>query len=51
ANICLVDVDEEFEIDPGNFFSRSRNTAFAGRRVRGRVLLTLAAGRVAHNIL
>jgi dihydroorotase len=51
ANICLVDVDQEFEIEPGNFFSRSRNTAFAGRKVRGKVLLTLAAGRVAHNIL
>ena len=32
ANICLVDVDQEFEIEPGNFFSRSRNTAFAGRK-------------------
>lgn len=48
ANLCLVDTDEEFEVDPEKFFSKSRNTAFAGRRVRGRVLLTLAAGRVAY---
>jgi dihydroorotase len=51
ANLCLIDIDEEYEIDPAAFYSKSRNTAFAGRKVRGRVLLTLAAGRVAHNIL
>lgn len=51
ANMCLVDVDEEYEIDPADFYSKSRNSAFAGRKVRGRVLLTLVAGRVAHNIL
>ncbi|MHB8792124.1 MAG: dihydroorotase [Thermoleophilia bacterium] len=51
ANLCLVDVDEEYEIDPAGFYSKSRNSAFAGRKVRGRVLLTLAAGRMAHNIL
>lgn len=51
ANLCLVDIDEEYEIDQAAFYSKSRNTAFAGRRVRGRVLLTIAAGRAAHNIL
>jgi len=51
ANLCLVDVDGEYEIDPTGFFSKSRNTAFTGRKVRGRVLMTLAAGRLAHNIL
>lgn len=47
ANLCLVDTDEEFEITPKTFFSKSRNSAFAGRSVKGRVLMTLAAGRVA----
>jgi dihydroorotase len=51
ANLCLVDTDTDYEIDPADFVSKSRNSAFAGRRARGRVLLTLAAGRVAHNIL
>ncbi|MDO8736433.1 MAG: dihydroorotase [Thermoleophilia bacterium] len=51
ANLCLVDVDEEYEIDPAGFYSKSRNSAFSGRKVRGRVLLTLVAGRMAHNIL
>ncbi|MHB8858371.1 MAG: dihydroorotase [Thermoleophilia bacterium] len=47
ANLCLVDIDEEFEIDPESFYSKSRNSAFAGTKARGRVLTTLAAGRVA----
>ncbi len=48
ANLCLVDVEEEFAIIPGNFRSKSRNTAFGGRRVKGRIILTVAGGRVAH---
>ncbi len=49
ANLCLVDVNEEFEIDPDGFRGKSRNTPFTGRRVKGRVLLTIAGGRVAYN--
>lgn len=48
ANLCLVDTDKPYEIDPDTFKSKSRNTAFAGRSVKGRVILTLAAGRVAY---
>lgn len=48
ANLCLVDAEAEYEIDPRQFRSKSRNTPFAGRRVKGRVLMTIAAGRVAY---
>ncbi len=48
ANLTLVDTEEEFDIVPDDFKSKSRNTAFAGWRVKGRVLLTLAAGRLAY---
>lgn len=51
ANLCLVDIKEEFEIDPESFRSKSRNTPFAGRRVKGRVVLTVSGGRVAHNVI
>ncbi|MHB1361447.1 MAG: dihydroorotase [Thermoleophilia bacterium] len=47
ANLCLVDIDEEFGIEPERFLSKSRNSAFAGSRARGRVLMTIAAGRTA----
>ena len=48
ANLCLVDTDNEFEIEPASFQSKSRNTPFAGMKVKGRVQMTLAAGRVAY---
>ncbi len=50
ASLCLVDTAEEFRIDPEDFQSKSRHTAFAGRMVRGRVLMTIAAGRVTHRL-
>lgn len=48
ANLCLVDTEAEYVIAPDEFKSKSRNSAFTGRRVNGRVQLTLAAGRVAY---
>lgn len=50
ANLCLVDTGEEFEIDPEKFYSKSHNTPFAGRKVKGKVQMTIAAGRVAFKV-
>ncbi len=47
ANACLVDLDAEWEVGENGYESRSENCCFAGRRLRGKVLLTLAAGSVA----
>ncbi|HET9691135.1 MAG TPA: dihydroorotase [Acidimicrobiales bacterium] len=44
ANICVVDPAEEWVVDPARLVSRSRNTPFAGRRLRGRVRHTVADG-------
>lgn len=48
ANLTLIDTEEEFVIDAAAFRSKSRNSAFAGRQVKGKVLLTIAAGREAY---
>jgi dihydroorotase len=48
ANLTLVDLDAEWEVGEDGYESRSENCCFAGRRLRGRVLLTLAAGSVAY---
>ncbi|RJQ43764.1 MAG: dihydroorotase [Gaiellales bacterium] len=48
ANLALIDTESEYRIDPSTFRSRSRNSAFTGMAVRGRVELTLAAGRLAY---
>jgi dihydroorotase len=48
ANVCLVDLDGEWEVGEHGYESRSENCCFAGRRLQGRVLATLAAGGVAY---
>jgi dihydroorotase len=48
ANVVLVDTEAEWEAGAEGWESRSENSCFAGRRLRGRVLMTVAAGRVAY---
>jgi dihydroorotase len=48
ANVCLVDLAAEWQVGEAGYESRSENCCFAGRQLRGRVLLTLAAGGVAY---
>jgi len=47
ANLCLVDLENEWTVGENGFESRSANNAFLGRRLRGKVLLTTSAGAVA----
>ena len=47
ANLCLLDLESSFEVGEAGYESRSENCCFAGRRLRGRVLLTVAGGSVA----
>jgi dihydroorotase len=48
ANLCLIDLEARFEVGADGYASRSANCCFHGRTLHGRVLLTLAAGQVAH---
>jgi dihydroorotase len=48
ANLVLVDTEAEWEAGAEGWESRSHNSCFAGRKLRGRVLMTVAAGRVAY---
>jgi dihydroorotase len=48
ANLCLVDLHAEWVVGDAGYESRSENCCFAGRRLRGRVLATVAAGAVAY---
>jgi dihydroorotase len=47
ANVTLVDLGASFEVGGEGYASRSANCCFHGRTLRGKVLLTLAAGTVA----
>ncbi|MDQ3758942.1 MAG: dihydroorotase [Actinomycetota bacterium] len=47
ANVALIDLDEEWEAGAEGWESRSENSCFAGRRLKGRSLMTIVAGQVA----
>ncbi len=44
----LIDPNEEWLVEPQHFQSRGRSTPFAGRRLRGRVVLTICRQRIVH---
>jgi dihydroorotase len=48
ADLTLVDLEAEWTVGEDGYESRSENCCFGGRRLRGRVLLTVAAGSVAY---
>jgi dihydroorotase len=48
ANMTLVDLDATWVAGEHGWESRSENCCFAGRALKGRVLLTLAAGAVVY---
>jgi dihydroorotase len=48
ANIALVDLAAEWEVGEAGYESRSANCCFAGRRLTGRVRMTVAAGAVSY---
>lgn len=48
ANICLVDLAAEWQVGEAGYESRSANCAFDGRRLTGRVRMTIADGTVAY---
>lgn len=49
ADIALVDPDAAWTPRPP-FASKSRNTPFSGRRLKGRCVRTFVAGRLAHSL-
>ena len=42
----LIDPREEWTVDASSFRSRGKNTPFQGRRLRGRVIMTICRGQV-----
>jgi dihydroorotase len=44
AHLAVIDLEHEWTVDPAALASRSRNTPYAGRRLRGKVRHTLLGG-------
>jgi dihydroorotase len=50
ADLCIVDLDRPWIVREGDLQSRSRNTAFEGARLTGKVIRTIVGGRTIHQI-
>ncbi|HEX5646746.1 MAG TPA: dihydroorotase [Nitrospira sp.] len=46
ADVAIVDQHAQWEVDPSKFRSKSRNTPFAGWKIKGQVKTTMVGGRV-----
>jgi dihydroorotase len=46
ADVVLIDPAARWVVDPETFFSKSRNTPFAGRQLVGRAEVTIVRGQV-----
>ena len=48
GDVVVIDPAVEWTVDPDRFYSKSRNTPFAGRRLRGRADATIVRGQLVH---
>jgi dihydroorotase len=51
ADLVFFDPEEEWTVEPEQFFSRGKNTPLAGMTLRGRVKATMVGGRLVHGAL
>ena len=49
ADVTVIDPDAAWTCEPAGLRSRSRNTPFAGRPMKGRATLTIVAGRIVYS--
>lgn len=50
ADVSVLDPSAAWTVDPARFYSKSRNTPFAGRKLRGRAALTIVGGVVVYDV-
>jgi dihydroorotase len=46
GDITVIDPNLEWTVDPAKFISMSRNTPFAGRKLKGRAVSTIVSGEI-----
>ena len=49
ADITIVNPDEAYQIDASKFVSKGKNTPFDGYPVKGRVMMTIVAGKIVYD--
>ncbi len=51
ADVTIIDPESQWTVDDATLAGRSSNTPFRGRRMRGQAVVTIVAGRLAHDRL
>jgi dihydroorotase len=49
ADVTIVDPNLDWAVEPTKFLSKSRNTPFAGMRLRGKTVLTIVGGEIVYD--
>jgi dihydroorotase len=50
GDITVIDPDQQWEVDPAKFLSKSRNTPFGGTALRGMAIMTIVGGEVVFDV-
>jgi dihydroorotase len=50
ADITVISQDEDWVVQKGGFVSKSKNSAFLGRKLQGVVVCTVCAGKIAYSM-
>ena len=48
ANVCVFDLDTEYEINTNEFLSKGRCTPYEGKKVFGRCITNTVADKIVH---
>ncbi len=49
ADVAIIDLEKEWTVDPSKFLSRSKNTPFGGRKLKGQVVKTILDGKLVYD--
>lgn len=49
ADLTLINIEDEYNIDKDSFFSKAKNTPFNGWKVQGRPVLTIFEGEIVYD--
>jgi dihydroorotase len=51
ANLCLIDVDKEWVVNPDDFVTMGRATPFENWKLQGENLLTILKGEIVYEAI
>ena len=51
VNLCVYDLNCEYDINPESFLTKGRSTPFEGKRVFGKCKMTICDGKIVYNDL